>query len=129
MKHLTSPPLKTVLLVDTLDHSRIALKWFLGNFGYVVDSVRSGEEALAVFDPSIHDLVVTDNQMTGMNGAEMAHVIKMRSPVTPVVMYATTIPQDRSCLDSAVGKLSSPVQDHMLLLKEAMDKLLSVAIE
>jgi CheY-like chemotaxis protein len=108
--------LKIVLLVDDADAQRIATKWFLANFGYQVDSVRSAEEALARFDPHTHDVVVTDNSMPGMSGAEMAHIIKMRSPVTPVVMYSGRPPEDRSCLDIVIQRPS-----HMLTLKEALD--------
>jgi CheY-like chemotaxis protein len=111
---------KTVLLVDDGDDSRIAAKWFLAYFGYVVDSASSAEEALSVFDPKIHDAVVTDNSMPGMTGVEMAHIIKLRSPSTPVIMHTGLLPEDRSCLDFVVQK---PV--HLLEIKEALDKLLA----
>src|SRR5690348_14573993 len=70
--------LRTILLVDEQDECRLTAKWFLGNFGFVVESARSAEEALAVFDSRTHDLVITDNAMPGMSGLEMAHVIKLR---------------------------------------------------
>jgi CheY-like chemotaxis protein len=118
--------MKTVLLVDTLDHHRSAVKWFLGNFGYLVDSVCSAEEALAVFDVSIHDIVVTDLDMAGMNGSEMAHVIKLRSPSTPMVMYSRRLPQDQSCLDAVIQKSDHLlVEHHLLLMKETLDRLLA----
>jgi CheY-like chemotaxis protein len=111
---------KTVLLVDDVDESRIVAKWFLSYFGYVVDSVRSAEEALGVFDPKVHDAVLTDNSMPGMTGVEMAHILKLRSPSTPVIMHTGSPPEDRSCLDFVVQK---PV--HLLEIKEALDKLLA----
>ncbi len=74
---------KTILLVDDLDDCRITTKWLLSNFGFAVESARNAEEALAVFNPAIHDLVLTDNSMPAMSGAELAHIIKMRSPSTP----------------------------------------------
>ncbi len=111
---------KTVLLVDDGDECRITTKWFLSNFGYAVDSVRTAEEALALFNPSIHDVVITDNRMPGMSGAEMAHIIKLRSPATPVLMYTGLPPEDRSCLDSVVQRPT-----HLLVLKEALEKLLT----
>src|ERR1043166_6693599 len=77
-----STALKTILLVDGQDDCRITTKWFLTSFGYAVDSVQGAEQALALFDPKVHDLVVTDNSMSGMTGAEMAHIIKLRSPST-----------------------------------------------
>ena len=118
MEKLTSLSLKTILLVHARDDSRIVLKWFLTNSGYVVDSVRNAEEAIAVFDPVIHDMVVTDNAMARMTGAEMAHIIKLRSPTTPVVMYARQPPSDSSCLDLVVERST-----HMLVLKAGMDRI------
>ena len=112
--------LKTILLVDDGDDCRVATKWFLTNFGFTVAAVRTAEEALALFDPAIHDLVVTDNAMPGMTGAEMAHVIKLRSPSTPVLMYSGNPPDDRSCLDAVVQRPA-----HLLTLRDAADRLLA----
>jgi len=109
-------------LVDDVDGSRIIAKWFLGYFGYVVDSARCADEALGVFDPDIHDAVITDNSMPGMTGVEMARIIKLRSPSTPVIMHTGSLPEDRSCLDLVVQKPS-----HLLEIKEALDKLLGEA--
>ena len=111
--------MKTILLVDDEDEVRITTKWFLANFGYVVHSAPSAEEALALFDPKIHDVVVTDNSMPGMKGAEMAHVIKLRSPSTPVLLYTGLEPDDQSCVDLVIQRPA-----HMLALKEGVDKLL-----
>ena len=117
-----SPPgsLKTVLLVDDGDECRVTTKWFLMNFGYAVDAVRSAAEALELFDPAVHDLVVTDNAMPGMTGAEMAHVIKMRAPSTPILMYSGNPPDDQSCLDVVIQRPT-----HLLTLRDAVDKLLA----
>jgi CheY-like chemotaxis protein len=115
-----APPVKTILLVDDGDSTRVTTRWFLTNFGYAVDSVRSGEEALALFNPSVHDVVVTDNSMPGMSGLELAHVIKLRSPTTPVLMYTGLPPEDRSCLDLVIQRPT-----HMLTLKEGVDKVLA----
>ena len=123
-KQVLEPPpsarLKTILLVDDGDECRVTTKWFLTNFGYIVDAARSAEEALALFNPSTHDLVITDNAMPGMTGAEMAHVIKLRSPSTPVLMYSGNPPDDRSCLDGVVQRPA-----HLLTLRDAAEKLLA----
>jgi CheY-like chemotaxis protein len=113
-------PVKTILLVDDEDDIRVTTKWFLANFGYAVDAVRTAEEALAVFNPTIHDLVVTDNTMPGMTGAEMAHVIKLRSPSTPILMYTGHPPDDQSCVDQVIQRPT-----HLLKLRDAADKLLA----
>jgi CheY-like chemotaxis protein len=112
-------PLRTILLVDDRDDLRITTKWFLNLFGYAVDSAHHPEEALVVFDPKVHDLVITDNSMPGMTGSELAHVIKLRSPTTPVVMYTGEPPADRSCLDAVLKRPT-----HLMALKDVVDKLL-----
>jgi CheY-like chemotaxis protein len=120
MSKSAQPSLKTILLVDDADDCRVTTKWFLTNFGYAVDSARNAEEALVLFDPGIHDVVITDNSMPGMTGAEMAHIIKLRSPSTPVLMYTGSIPEDRSCLDLVIERPS-----HLLALKEGVEKILT----
>lgn len=112
--------LKTILLVDDDAEVRAITKWFLGSLGYILDSVPSAEEALVLFDPEIHDLVITDNRMTGMTGAEMAHIIKMRSAATPILMYTGMAPQDLSCVDAVILKPS-----HFLTLRNAISALVA----
>ena len=112
--------LKTVLVVDDDDDTRLLTKIFLNNFGYEVDSATSTGEALARFDPVLHDLVLTDNSMEGMTGGEMAHIIKLRSPATPVVMCTGSPPSDCSSLDVVIKKPT-----YLLAIKDAIEKLLA----
>jgi CheY-like chemotaxis protein len=120
VKHPPAARLATVLLVDDSPGTRLMTKWFLDYAGCIVHAFSDVEDALAQFDPKIHDLVLTDNSMKPMTGAEMAHIIKMRSPATPVVMYTGAAPKDCSCLDAVVLK-PTPLP----LLKETIDKLLA----
>jgi len=113
--------MRTILLVDDNDIARITTKWFMVHFGYAVESARSAEEALMVFNPSVHDIVITDNSMSGMTGAEMARAIKEQSGSTPILMYSGHPPADRNCLD---GVIQRPT--HLLEVKEAVDRLLGV---
>jgi DNA-binding NtrC family response regulator len=112
--------IKTILLVDDDFDALLITKWFLGSMGYLVHSFSNAEEALSQFDPKIHDLVITDNSMSRMTGEEMAHIIKLRSPSTPVLMHTGVPPANRSCLDGLVEK-PTPLP----MLKEAIDKLLA----
>jgi CheY-like chemotaxis protein len=115
-----SPPrsIKTMLLVDDNDDVRVLAKWYFDSLGYIVDTARSAEEALSRFDPRTHDLVLTDNSMLKMTGAEMSHVVKMRSPSTLVIMFTANPPVDRSCIDAMIQKPAG-----LLDVKEAMDQL------
>lgn len=123
MKKLENPPSPTpmrILVVDDQDASRITTKWFLSNFGYAVESVRSGEEGLEAFDPALHDLVITDNCMPGMSGTELAQAIKLRSSGTPILMYSGNPPENCPYVDCVVHRPA-----HLLEVKERADGLLA----
>jgi CheY-like chemotaxis protein len=111
---------KTVLLVDDNVDTRLLTKMFLNHFGFEVDSVDSANEALKRFDPLVHDLVLTDNSMPGMTGAEMARVIRHRSQSTPILMCTGNPPHDISGIDMVISKPT-----HLLAIKDAIDKLLA----
>jgi CheY-like chemotaxis protein len=113
--------LKAILLVDARDDCRLTTKWFLGNFGFVVETARSAEEGLALFNPKVHDLVITDNSMPGMSGVEMAHIIKLRSAFTPVLMCTgSKKPDDSQCVDMVLRR---PV--HLLRIKDEAERLIA----
>jgi CheY-like chemotaxis protein len=120
VEKISEIPLRTVLLVDDNVDTRLLTKMFLNNFGYEVDSTDSAGEALARFNPTLHDLILTDNSMPGMTGGEMAHVIKLRSPSTPVVMCTGNPPNDCSSIDVVIKKPT-----YLLAIKDAIDKLLA----
>jgi CheY-like chemotaxis protein len=111
---------RTILLVEDRDECRISTKWFLTNLGYTVDGVRSGPEALVLFHPGIHDAVIIGDATPGMTYTELAHIVKLRSPSTPVIVYAAQPVKDGSCIDLV---LQSPT--HLLVLKEAVESLLA----
>jgi CheY-like chemotaxis protein len=120
IEHVLPARMTSILLVDDNRDTRLVTKWFLDYVGYVIHACSSAEDAMAQFDPNIHDLVVTDNSMPGMTGAELAHIIKLRSPSTPVVMYTGAPPADRSCLDAVVQR-PTPLP----VLKETIDRFLA----
>ena len=107
-------------MVNDDDESRVLLKFFLDNVGYAVDLAPNAEEGLSRFDRNLHDLVLTDNSMPGMSGVEMAHIIKMRSPTTPVIMFTGNPPKDHSAVDLVIAKPA-----HLIEIKEAVEKWLA----
>lgn len=115
----TASPSRIILLVDDDADTRQLTKLFLSNFGFEVDSAGSASEALARFNPLMHQLVLTDNSMPGMTGGEMAQIIKQKSPATPVLMCSGSPPNDTSAIDIVIKKPT-----YLLAIKEAIDKLL-----
>ena len=120
VENISNLQLRTILLVDDNVDTRLLTKMFLNNFGYEVDSADCAGDALARFNPGVHDLILTDNSMPGMTGGEMAHIIKLRSPGTPVVMCTGNPPEDCSSIDVVIKKPT-----YLLCIKDALDKLLA----
>jgi signal transduction histidine kinase/CheY-like chemotaxis protein len=73
-----------VLLVDDDPRLVTVLSDMMRDEGHPVTTATNGEEALAVFDPKLHDVVITDLGMPKINGWEVAARIKQRSPETAV---------------------------------------------
>jgi len=107
-------------LVDDEISVLTTLKMALTAFSYVVDTASNAEEALLLFNPAVHDLVITDNSMPGMSGLELAHAIKLRSATTPVVMHTGRLPDERSCLDLVIQK-----PGNLFAMGEAIGKLVA----
>lgn len=77
-----------VLLVDDQADVRATLREMLMALGHQVTLAANGEEALQLFNPSLHSLVLTDMVMPGLSGHELALRIKQRQPTTPVYMLS-----------------------------------------
>jgi len=73
-----------VLLVDDDPRLVAVLSDMLRGEGHAVTTATNGEEALALFDPGAHDVVITDLGMPRLNGWEVAERVKTRSPNTAV---------------------------------------------
>ena len=78
--------LKRILLVDDEPAILQTLRMILTTDGYAVETAWSSKEALDLVKNEPFDLVVTDFNMPGMKGDELALLIKERWPETPVVM-------------------------------------------
>jgi signal transduction histidine kinase/CheY-like chemotaxis protein len=75
-----------VLLVDDDPRLVAVLSDMLRAEGYEVTTATNGEDALALFNPSAHDVVITDLGMPRINGWEVAERVKQRSPGTAVFL-------------------------------------------
>lgn len=75
-----------VLLVDDDQRLLTVLSDMLRAGGHVVATAADGEEAVTLFDPAAHDVVITDLGMPRMNGWEVAERVKTRSPGTAVYL-------------------------------------------
>ena len=107
-------PLRILLAEDNVVNQRVA-SVLLGRFGYRVDIVGNGEEALGAVRRQSYDLVLMDVQMPEMDGLEATQRIcaEIAKPHRPeiVAMTANARPEDvDECLAAGMdGVLTKPV--------------------
>jgi PAS domain S-box-containing protein len=77
-----------ILFVDDEPFQTDMFKHMLGLLGYTVEVCNSGDEALSLFDESIHsfDLVITDMIMPGMTGDQLAQKMLALRPDLPIIL-------------------------------------------
>lgn len=90
-----SPPKLRVLLVDDDELSRELLSLLLTDQGYSVLAAESGDEALRLLPGGI-DVVLTDIQMPGLSGDELARRLRAIAPqITLLAMSGSHPPPEQ----------------------------------
>ena len=100
-----------VLVIDDQPLLRDVLAEFLELLGHEADLAADGSEGLARFDPSVHQLVLTDFLMPGMTGLEVAEAIRARGCTTPIVMISGFAKPDdeRRAVEAGLRFVSKPI--------------------
>ena len=75
-----------VLVIEDDEEIREVLSDILTGSGCQVDVAKSGAEGIELFVSREYDIVLTDLDMAGLSGREVAMNIKKRSPLTPVIL-------------------------------------------
>lgn len=75
-----------VLLVDDDPRLVAVLSDMLRGEGHAVTTTTNGEEAIEMFDPALHDVVITDLGMPRTTGWEVAERVKAKAPDTSVFL-------------------------------------------
>ena len=88
-----------VLAVDDQRYFRELISGLLGQEGYEVRAVGSGEEAVQALERERFDVVVTDLVMPGMSGTDLVRRIKATDPEQDVVVV-TGVVDVRSAVDA-----------------------------
>ena len=119
-----SPPKQTagVLLVDDDPRLVSVLSDLLRSEGHAVTTAANGEEALGLFDPDAHDVVITDLGMPTLNGWEVAERVKLRAPATAVFLLT-------GWGESVSAHESSQFVDRVIAKPVKVDSLLAQLVE
>jgi CheY-like chemotaxis protein/two-component sensor histidine kinase len=139
-QEMATPPIETtknnshILVVD--DERAVAgfLSEFLESKGYKVTALNDSEQALQQFaeDPGFFDLVLTDQTMPKMTGAEMAKAMLALRADIPIVLctgYSELINEERAQSLGIQGYMLKPVDSTKLfdmvesLLTQSLSKL------
>jgi|SRR6201987_3713320 two-component system, cell cycle response regulator DivK len=81
---------KCILVVEDQEDNRRILRDLLGNAGYELIEVESGEDALAAVMTRRPDLILMDIQLPVMDGYEAAQRIKSNPDMKEVPIIAVT---------------------------------------
>ncbi len=116
----------TLLCMDDDPGIRQLYEAMLGTYGYEVLVAEGGHQALNLFrsKASEIDAVISDYEMPGMNGAQLAAELKRYDPEIPVIVISGSLPileQTPYFVDAAVPKGASveKIVDHIEALLEA----------
>ena len=75
-----------VLVVDDEPMARDVMSLYLTGDGHRVQTASNGHEGLEQFKAGHFDVVLTDHAMPGLNGGELAGLIKELAPTVPVIL-------------------------------------------
>lgn len=101
---------RNILVVDDDKNIRCVVTQMLSRLGYDVISTDSGENGLELFLKNKFDLVITDLEMSGMGGIDLAGHIREKSPFTMVLFMTgqdkevTLAKMEDSSIDQALFK-------------------------
>jgi CheY-like chemotaxis protein len=101
---------RRIMVVDDDEGMRHVLSTALSGMGYEVLAASNGTEALNLFLKSSFGLVLTDFEMPGMDGLNLASRIKERFPDIPVVLITGHAKEDvmermkGNCVDDVIFK-------------------------
>lgn len=107
-----------VLLVEDREEVRHALATGLGAKGLYVESYESAEQVLALTDQHVasFDALVSDVVMPGKSGVDLAHAIRARVPLLPVVLMSGELQgNQRESFPDGVRFLSKPLTPDALV--------------
>jgi CheY-like chemotaxis protein len=113
---------KAILLVEDDPSVANSLRLLLTIERHQVVVVADGERALAEYEEGKYDLVITDLSMPGIDGLDLAGLIKARAPQQPVLLvtaHAETVSNNEKArlqyVDAMLAKPFSQEQLHEAL--------------
>ena len=113
---------KRILVVEDQEDNRRILRDMLGNAGYELVEVETGEEALRTVETQRPDLILMDIQLPVMDGYEAARRIKSNPdmnavPIIAMTAYALAGDEAKALAAGCNGYVTKPFSPRALLAK------------
>ncbi|RME64987.1 MAG: sigma-54-dependent Fis family transcriptional regulator, partial [Nitrospirae bacterium] len=102
----------TILIVEDEDTLRESLRRVFEREGYAVDVASTAEQALELYDETIHDVILADIILPEMDGLEMLSLIKKRAPEQIFILmtaYASVETAIRALREGAYDYIMKPI--------------------
>ena len=121
----------TVLIVDDSTVERRVVQGLLEKeTHWTITEARDGEEAIAMIEAKLPDLVLTDLQMPGMDGLQLTQEIRRKYPLVPVVLMTAQGSEEIAVQALECGAASYvPKSDLVRQLADVLDRVLAAAGE
>jgi FixJ family two-component response regulator len=109
---------KTVAIVDDDASVRVATQNLVRSLGLAVQTFSSAENFLEILQAAPIDCVITDVQMDGLGGVELATALRDRGYDIPVI-FITAFPDERvrarALTAGGIGFLAKPFDSEQLI--------------
>ncbi|MDH3588225.1 MAG: diguanylate cyclase [Gammaproteobacteria bacterium] len=107
-----------VLVVDDDEDIRTIVSRVLVEMGFQVEAVASAKAALASFESTGFDLVMTDIRMDGMDGLSLTAAIRDRNPDVPTIVMT-----GHASMDTAIAAIRAGACDYLVKPFENYEKV------
>jgi DNA-binding response OmpR family regulator len=116
-----------IMLIEDDELVRLSLDKFFSLFDFTLKKYASAEEALQEIRNGVPDIIITDYNLPGMNGIELAKSIRKIGITTPVVLLSAirhAVIENNSLALGIDAIFTKPV--NILDLKDKVEQLLLV---
>jgi CheY-like chemotaxis protein len=86
MLNSTTTTMSKILVIDDDESTRESLVSYLQELGYDVISADNGLTGLDLIKSNLPDLVISDIRMSGLNGIELAYILKGLNLNIPIIL-------------------------------------------
>lgn len=84
------PDALRILFAEDEATFRLSVKKALSDYGYIVEAVESGEDAVAALNHQEFDVIILDYTMSGISGLNVLHHMHEQKDDTPVIVLTGT---------------------------------------